>query len=58
VEGTNNGSSMTGLYRYTRVYQRLPSGVWKITNFEATRIPSGHPRLRPDPNDVPPHPGA
>lgn len=39
VEGTNEGSPMTGVYRYTRVYQRLAGGVWKITNSEATRIP-------------------
>ena len=39
VEGTNEGVSMTGKFRYTRIYQRLPSGVWKTTNFEATRIP-------------------
>jgi ketosteroid isomerase-like protein len=56
VEGTNEGTSMTGLYRYTRVYQRLPSGVWKITNFEATRVPNPH-RMRADPDDVPRHPG-
>jgi len=38
VEGTNEGASVKGKYRYTRVYQRLPSGDWKITSFEATRI--------------------
>jgi len=38
VEGTNEGVSMKGMYRYTRVYQRLPSGEWKITSFEATRM--------------------
>jgi ketosteroid isomerase-like protein len=41
VEGTNEGASVKGTYRYTRVYQRLPSGGWKITSFEATRVP-GH----------------
>jgi ketosteroid isomerase-like protein len=46
VEGTNEGVTVKGTYRYTRVYQRLPSGVWKITSFEATRVPG--PR---DPND-------
>ena len=45
VEGTNDGAPVKGTYRYTRVYQRLPSGVWKITSFEATRVPG--PR---DPN--------
>jgi ketosteroid isomerase-like protein len=38
VEGTNEGASVKGMYRYTRVYQHLPSGEWKITSFEATRI--------------------
>jgi ketosteroid isomerase-like protein len=51
VDGTSDGAPMHGTYRYTRVYTRLPSGGWKITNFEATRVgpPSGaspdrHPR--------------
>jgi len=39
VEGTNDGSPVMGTFRYTRVYQRLPSGDWKITSFEATRVP-------------------
>jgi ketosteroid isomerase-like protein len=39
VEGTNEGVAVQGTYRYTRVYQRLPSGGWKITSFEATRVP-------------------
>jgi len=38
VEGTSESGSMKGLYRYTRIYQRLPTGEWKITSFEATRI--------------------
>jgi ketosteroid isomerase-like protein len=38
IDGTSDGAPLTGSFRYTRVYQRLPSGVWKITNFEATRI--------------------
>jgi ketosteroid isomerase-like protein len=40
VEGINEKGSVGGTFRYTRVYQRLPSGGWKITSFEATRIPS------------------
>ena len=40
VEGTNETGPVKGTFRYTRVYQRLPSGGWKITSFEATRIPS------------------
>jgi ketosteroid isomerase-like protein len=39
VEGTNDGMPIKGTFRYTRVYQRRPSGVWKITSFEATRVP-------------------
>jgi len=38
IDGTNDGTPMHGTYRYTRVYSRLPSGTWKITNFEATRV--------------------
>ena len=44
VEGTNDGLPIKGTFRYPRVYQRLPSGVWKITSFEATRVPG--PRSR------------
>jgi ketosteroid isomerase-like protein len=44
VEGTNEGIPVKGTYRYTRVYQRLPSGNWKITSFEATRVPGPGPR--------------
>lgn len=40
VSGTNDGVAVGGTYRYTRVYQRQPSGLWKITSFEATRVPS------------------
>lgn len=39
VEGTIEGDPVKGVFRYTRVYQRLPTGVWKITSFEATRVP-------------------
>ncbi len=39
VQGKSDGADMVGMFRYTRVYQRLPSGTWKITNFEATRVP-------------------
>ena len=45
VDGTSDGEPMHGTYRYTRVYSRLPSGTWKITNFEATRVgPAPPPR--------------
>ena len=39
VEGTTDGVSVKGIYRYTRVYQHESSGDWKITSFEATRTP-------------------
>jgi ketosteroid isomerase-like protein len=65
VEGTNDGVPVNGTFRYTRVYQRLPSGVWKITSFEATRVPGprNHDReqtpkatasVPPSPNPGPP----
>jgi ketosteroid isomerase-like protein len=44
VEGTNDGAPIQGTFRYTRVYQRLPSGAWKITSFEATRVPGSSNR--------------
>lgn len=37
VEGTNDGISMKGVYRYTRIYRHMPTGQWRITSFEATR---------------------
>jgi ketosteroid isomerase-like protein len=45
IDGTNDGEPIHGNYRYTRVYSRTPAGVWKITNFEATRV--GAPAERP-----------
>lgn len=42
VEGTNEGNSIRGTYRYTRVYTRLPNGLWKVTNFEVTRVGRSH----------------
>lgn len=49
IDGTNDGAPIHGTYRYMRVYSRLPSGTWKITNFEATRVgpPSEGRRPRP-----------
>ncbi len=46
VEGVNDGISVKGTFRYTRVYQHLPSGEWKITSFEATRVPQAGDTLR------------
>jgi ketosteroid isomerase-like protein len=56
VDGTNDGEPMHGTFRSTRVYSRLPSGAWKITNFEATRVgppPEPHER-RHQPGDQKP----
>jgi ketosteroid isomerase-like protein len=56
VEGTSDSASIKGVYRYTRVYQRLSSGAWKITSFEATRTPQ--PRRQPgDPGAPASEPG-
>jgi ketosteroid isomerase-like protein len=55
VQGTTDGRAIDGSFRYTRVYQRLPSGAWKITNFEATRIPNGQ-HMRKQPSSPPPPP--
>ena len=46
VEGDANGEPVSGIFRYTRVYQRLPSGVWRVTSFEATRVPRNGGRQR------------
>ena len=46
VEGTNEGVAMHGRFRYTRVYLRVASGAWQITNYEATRV--GPPPLPPE----------
>jgi ketosteroid isomerase-like protein len=50
VDGINDGEPMHGTFRSTRVYSRQPSGVWQITNFEATRVEPPlppHERRRP-----------
>jgi ketosteroid isomerase-like protein len=36
VNGVIDGDHLQGSYRYTRIYQRLAGGAWKVTNFEAT----------------------
>ncbi len=38
VNGTTPEGDLTGSYRYTRVYVRDASGVWRIVSFEASRI--------------------
>jgi ketosteroid isomerase-like protein len=39
VDGTSEGRPLHGSFRYTRVYQRVPNDGWRITSFEATRVP-------------------
>jgi ketosteroid isomerase-like protein len=57
VQGAIDGRAIDGSFRYTRVYQKLPSGAWKITNFEATRIPNGqHMRKSSQAQPAPPTP--
>jgi ketosteroid isomerase-like protein len=54
VEGTSDGAPIRGTYRYTRVYSRSVAGIWKITNFEATRVgPQGPPQQRNHPPGSP-----
>ena len=36
-----DGQLVSGAFRYTKVYQRLPNGSWRITSFEATRVRPG-----------------
>lgn len=43
VDGSIDGHVVDGSFRYTRVYQRGPANSWKITNFEATRVPGSEP---------------
>ena len=43
IQGTSDRHPVDGAYRYTRVYQRLPGGVWTVTNFEVTPALQLHP---------------
>jgi ketosteroid isomerase-like protein len=53
VVGVNENQPVQGTFRYTRVYQRLPNGSWKITSFEATRVPRhGGNRSNSNPPDA------
>ena len=38
IDGMMDAKPMHGSFRSTRVYQKLASGSWKLTNFEATRV--------------------
>jgi len=59
IDATSEGRDISGAYRYTRVYQRTPTGSWQITNFESTRIPNGQhnqDRMHGPPPPPPPAP--
>ena len=49
VEGTSDDAPLHGSYRYTRIYQRLAGGVWRVTNFEVT--PANRPPRTPAAQD-------
>jgi ketosteroid isomerase-like protein len=38
VQGTTSEGPIEGSYRYTRVYVKDPSGVWKVVSFEASSV--------------------
>ena len=42
VSGVVDGDHLQGSYRYTRIYQHLASGAWKVTNFEVTPATGMH----------------
>ena len=56
IVGTGENGPLNGTFRYTRVYQRLPGGSWKITSFEATRVPADGAGHKPETPVGPPKP--
>jgi ketosteroid isomerase-like protein len=44
VSGTTPEGDLNGSYRYTRVYVKDASGVWRIVSFEASRIRESNDR--------------
>jgi ketosteroid isomerase-like protein len=36
IQGSSDDEPLDGAFRYTRVYQRMPGGLWKVTSFEVT----------------------
>jgi len=42
VTGVVDGDHLQGAYRYTRIYQHLASGAWKVTSFEVTPATGMH----------------
>jgi ketosteroid isomerase-like protein len=49
VSGVIDGDHLQGAYRYTRIYQHLATGAWKVTNFEATPATGMHGPPPPPP---------
>jgi ketosteroid isomerase-like protein len=48
IDGTSEGKPLHGKFRYTRIYQHLQDGSWKITSFEATRLAKPDVAATPD----------
>lgn len=42
VEGSNDSEDISGYFRYTHVYVRNSSGMWKLVSAEASRIREMH----------------
>ena len=42
VAGVIDGDTLQGAFRYTRIYKRVASGNWKVTNFEVTPATGKH----------------
>ena len=38
VVGKLDGRPVDAIFRYTKVYTRSPNGVWRVANFEVTRV--------------------
>jgi ketosteroid isomerase-like protein len=63
VTGEHDGESLSGLYRYTRVYHRH-NGVWQIVSFEASashpskKVPDTAPGTESAPTTAKPAPTA
>jgi len=54
IQGSNDDRPLNGSFRYTHIFQRSPTGVWKITSFQATR--TRQPGDPANPNAQPPKP--
>ena len=50
VVATTPDGTVSGSYRYTRVYVRDAAGVWKIVSFEASRVREPGPHIK---NEIP-----